>query len=105
MDKEKQIKQLRNTLDAWIQNHKSEIRYAYLTTHNKRLLFLVVQSSKEYNGIFEDALSDLDVRVANDPSFDKLKVNVMILPLIPPSSALAFVDYDHAIQLKIRNKK
>lgn len=75
-----QFSELLDRLATWIVSHRDEVKLAFLTVHDAGLLFLVVQSSTEFNIDFEMALSDLSLEIANDSDFSLIRLAVHGLP-------------------------
>lgn len=97
----KQFHLLSRVLAEWIRDH-SGIRAAYLTVRDGALAFIVVRDMCEYDEDFEDALSALDLAVANDPDLNLIKLNTVALPAASQDAVSSFLDpeflfiYQHA---------
>ncbi len=86
-----QFKLLLRTLAEWI-NGRSGISKTLLTDRDGALAFIVVRDSCQYDDDFEDAISDLDYRIANDPDLDLIKMDVIALPLSSDAAVSSFVN-------------
>jgi hypothetical protein len=88
----KQVRKLLRKLREWFDNHVDSISEAYLTTRDSGLLFLVVQEDKAFNPSLEDALTDLDLEVANDQeNFNLIRLSVLSLPATSEESVRFFL--------------
>jgi hypothetical protein len=86
----KQLRTLLRKLADWIKNH-DDVREAYLTPRDSGMLFLIVRKSKKFDSAFEDALSDLDVEIANDEAFALIRLSVLALPDTSEESIRSFL--------------
>ncbi|MCR9206601.1 MAG: hypothetical protein NXI28_00115 [bacterium] len=77
-------------LGAWLKD-QHEVRSAFLTLRDSQLLFLVVTETSEYDADFEDALSDLDIELANDADLSDIGFGVLSLPNVPADSLESFM--------------
>jgi hypothetical protein len=87
-----QFQKLLDKLAQWIHVNKNEIESAFLTVRDAGLLFLVVRNSKKYNGQFEDKLTELDIEVAQDKNFDKIKLSVLAIPQVDFEQISSFLN-------------
>lgn len=88
----RQFNQLLQKLGHWIGNHQKKIRFAFLTVRDQGLLFLVVRKETKYDREFEDELTELDVAVAHDTSFDLIHLSVLALPNVEREACTAFLN-------------
>jgi hypothetical protein len=86
----KQLRALLRKLQEWIKSH-DDVREAYITPRDSSLLFLIVRKTKKFDAEFEDALSDLDVAIANDEAFDLIRLSVLALPDTSEESVRSFL--------------
>lgn len=89
---EKQLNLLLGNLAEWINANREHIRDAYLTLQDGSLAFVVVRNVARYDAAFEDALTDLDFEIANDPSLGLIKLNAVALPPVSGEALLSFLD-------------
>ncbi len=89
---QKQLRLLLTHLGSWINRHRSAIRNAYLTLHDSALAFVVVRTRPSYDAEFEDALSDVDLEIANDPALSLITLHTLALPPVSEAGLLSFVD-------------
>jgi hypothetical protein len=87
----KQFRKLRAKLTGWLQEHGEGIADAFLTVRDSALLLLVVRQSEAFHQEFEDALTDLDVAVAQDDEFSLIRLNVLGLPRGSEESIQSFL--------------
>ena len=83
----KEYLDLVSELQKWCKENKNRIKTAYLNKDylalNKRsLLFLVETSISKYDDDFEDSLTDLDLKIANNPRYKNISMNVQSWPNI-----------------------
>src|SRR5262245_24168443 len=62
----RQLHVLMGHLADWTDRYSDDIDKVYLGLKDDGLLFLVVRKSKRYNREVEDALTDLDIAIAQD---------------------------------------
>ena len=67
-------------LAKWLVAWRTEVERAYFAPKDGRFLFMVVQSVPQFNEPLLDALADLDVELANEPSFEPLEVETLAAP-------------------------
>lgn len=88
----KQFNLLLSELADWIDDHIASIKVAYVTMRDASFLFVVVKRDPLFDLEFEDHLSDLDFRLANDTALDLVSINTMSLP---PTSADSLQSFFH----------
>jgi hypothetical protein len=88
---------LLRTLAEWLKN-RSEISKAYLTDRDGALAFVVVRKVCRYDDAFEDIISELDYRVANDPDLDLIKMDIIALPLASDNAISSFINPGFSFQ-------
>jgi hypothetical protein len=81
-----------NTLAGWAEKNKKKIGSAFVTVQNRELLFLIVQKQARHDSVFEDLLSELDLQIANDKQFERIRLDVLALPTVSDSTLGAFID-------------
>ena len=86
-----QLRKLLKRLGEWVETNHEDIQEAYLTTRDSDLLFLIVRKSKPFNAPLEEVLTDLDLEVANDKDFDRLRLSVLALPATSEDSVKSFL--------------
>jgi hypothetical protein len=89
---EKQLTLLLQRLAEWIRIHQAAISAAYVTLRDQRLAFIVVSRDVECDDELEDAVSALDLELANDPNLDGIGLNAMVLPPASPEALASFFD-------------
>ena len=77
---EEQLAALERELEGWASQRSNAIDEVFLVLRGDHFLFLVVLKGKEHDGTFEDALTDLDMKVAQDPDYDLINLSVLALP-------------------------
>src|SRR5271157_265785 len=74
-------------LSCWIGERSDSIDRAYLSISDEGLDFTVVLTSMEFEQSIDESLVDLDIAIAQDPSFDNLRLDVMSLPYCSEEAA------------------
>jgi hypothetical protein len=92
-----QFNLLLRVLQEWI-NTRNDISRAYITQRDGALAFVVVRSSCEYDDDFEDDLSSIDYRIANDHDLDLIKMDAIALPLASESAVYSFIDPEFVLE-------
>ena len=77
---ESQLAALRLELEAWALHRAKVVDEAFLVLKGEHFLFLVVLKGTAYDGAFEDDLTELDIRVAQNPDYDLINLSVLALP-------------------------
>lgn len=88
---ERQFNLLLRMLAEWLHT-RNDVARAYITNRDGALAFVVVRASREYDDEFEDALSDLDFRLATDADLDLIKMDAIALPLASDCAVSSFLD-------------
>ncbi|AWM38709.1 hypothetical protein GobsT_31000 [Gemmata obscuriglobus] len=79
-DVDRPVRELWKVLNAWCVSQSDAIKTAYLQpTGNGRLLFLVVQPATGFDQELTDALTELDMDIANDDRFELVKMDVRLV--------------------------
>ena len=81
-------------LPKWTGEHKDFVASVNLTVRPAGLLLVVMQNQVEMNPELGEALSELDIEIASDPSFDLIKLEVVLLPQVDREVASAFLAQD-----------
>jgi hypothetical protein len=89
---ESQIKFLMSVLAEWVEQHLGNVEKACLTIRDDRFAFLVISHQVECDDDLEDAVSDLDFDIANDPNLDLIRLNAMVLPPASDDARNSFLD-------------
>jgi len=85
-----QLDYLKNTLGTWRREHMHAIEKAFLTLQDDRMLFLVVMAEKGYDSTLEDDLTELELRIAQDPACSRIKLDVQALPSCDEHAYVSF---------------
>jgi len=72
---------LKNVVGQWVHDYKDHVKKTFLTLANDRLFLVVVSNQEAYDNELEESLTELDLRIAQDPSFSAIRLSVQILPL------------------------
>ncbi len=91
-DSEAQLALLFNKLGAWFREHSASVKEAYLTLRDARFAFVVISVTPECNDELEDAVSNLDIQIANDADLDVVRMNAIVLPPVSPEAISSFLD-------------
>lgn len=74
------IQALQRRVADWSRKHAADIKAAYLSFHQGRFTFLVVQKGVPLNEKLEQELIELDLQLAHSLEVRPLPVEVMLLP-------------------------
>jgi hypothetical protein len=81
-----QFDKLVDALHRWLHGYQDKIKSAYLAIRARDLQLLVVQKDARFDAVFADALTDLDLLIANSRDFDLIDLEVMAVPPISMES-------------------
>ena len=95
-----QFKKTLNLLAVWIKKNTKHIAKAYLTIRDAGLLFVIIQKGIKYNGKFEDTLTALDLKIANQKTLSDIKLNVMALPNTTRDVYETFLSPEYTLKYK-----
>jgi hypothetical protein len=88
----KQVLLMLQNIGMWMKEHGNDIQNAYLTLQDDAFAFVVVRKVGRYDAAFEDALSELDFALANDPALSLIKLHAIALPPASQTSLHSFLD-------------
>ena len=91
-----------NRLGRWIGERKNDVSAAYLTVRDSGLLLLVVTRGKEFNRELEEAITDLDLDIAQDSDYDLIRLGGHVLPLCDHELVQSFLSRQMALQFNVR---
>lgn len=92
------FRNLLTRLGEWTRQYKKQILDAYLTVRDAELMFVVVKKTREYDREFEDLLTSLDIRIAQDKDFEMINLSVFGLPKSPAKSVAAFLSPQNTLK-------
>jgi len=87
-----QFGHLLDKLAIWLGQHRSKIDQAYLTVRDAGLLFIPVRKDVSYDAQLEDALTELDLEVAQAEEFDQIRLSVLALPQTNAEGVSSFIN-------------
>ena len=87
----RQFGQLMPRLTDWLQAQRENVRKAFVTVRDGALLFLVVRNQAKCDPAFTDALAELDMAIAQNESFDVIKLDVLALPDVSDDGVQSFL--------------
>lgn len=85
------------TLQNWIEEHRDRIQSAHLTMREHDILFVVMQKTPEFDQVLSEALTELDMSVANSQDLRLIDLEVLAIPFVSNSSCTAFSASGHTI--------
>jgi len=97
-----QLNLLWRRLREWSREHSSKVQTAYLTLRDARFSFVVISRAVECDDDLDDAVSDLDFEIANDPDLDAVKMNAIVLPPASPEAISSFLDKRFLLEFRGR---
>ena len=92
-----QVSRLLERLAEWLEERKSEIEGAYFGFEPAGAIFVVVRKAKVFDPGFEDALSMLDVEVAQSEDFSLIRLRVLALPRSSKETVASFLELEKAL--------
>ncbi len=90
---ENQLTSLKRDLETWSSAHSDAVDDAFLVLKGDHFLFLVVLKGKTHDGDLEDALTDLDIQVAQDPRYELINLSVLALPAFAEEAIRSFLPH------------
>ncbi len=93
-----QFNVLLKVLVTWVKG-RQDVKNASLTLRDGGLSFVVVRSESRYDEQFEDELSELDFKIANDVDLDLIKLDVLGLPPASEEALQTFFDPNFRLTL------
>ena len=88
----RQIDLLLERIGRWTSERRPQLRDIFLTVQDSSFLLVLVQNAVRHDDELEEALSELDVEIANDPDFELLKLNAILLPPVSEDALMSFLD-------------
>ena len=90
-----QFQSLLDKLAVWLHSHRERIKSAHLTIRESDILLLVMQRQTRFDQELVDALTELDLEIANSEAYDLIKLNTLSTPPVSTESAKAFLSSGH----------
>lgn len=90
---ESQPAALRSELEAWASQRVDAVREVFLVLKGDHFQFLVVLKGTVHDDALEDALTDLDLSVAQNPDFDLINLSVLALPAFAEDVIRSFLPH------------
>lgn len=81
-----QFHELLAVLRGWLEVHREKIKSARLAVRDADLLFLVMQKQARFDPELAEALSELDLQVANSPKLNLIDLEVLTVPPVSEGS-------------------
>lgn len=88
---EQQFNLLARELATWL-SERDDVGNAFVTIRDGSFLFLVVTPELQCSDEFEDELSALDIKIANDAELQLMTLDVLALPDASEQALSAFLD-------------
>lgn len=88
---EEQFNLLLKEIAEWLSD-RDDIQSAYVTLSDGELSLVVLRNKVAYDAEFEDQLSALDYRIANDPDLDLIHLHTLALPPVSEQALSQFLD-------------
>ena len=88
-----QLSALKRDLEAWSSEHSDSVKEVFLVLKGDHFLFLVVLKGKAHDGALEDALTDLDMKIAQNPDYDLINLSVLALPAFAEDAIRSFLPH------------
>jgi hypothetical protein len=100
---EQQLQLLHTTVVSWLKD-RSDILSAHLTLREGNLSLVVVKKEARYDAQFEDELSELDYRIANDVDLDLIRLDAIALPPASEEALETFFDPNFILTYALRER-
>ncbi len=100
-----QVSVLLDRLATWLSERKAEFASAFLGLEADGVIFVVVRRSKEFDPGFEDALSLLDLEIAQDSAFELIRMRVLALPYSSIETVASFLETGRAFRYMVDQEK
>jgi hypothetical protein len=94
----KQMNLLLRIIAEWLKEAKC-VDKAYLTLRDGILSLVIVRKSVEYDEKFEDALSELDIAIANDVDLDLIRMSSIALPMASDEALASFLNPEFTAEI------
>lgn len=91
-------------LGQWLSDRRTAVADAYVTTRDAGLLFVVIQQEKNRDPELDEALTDLDLEIANDEDFSHIPLSVLALPHVDQASIRSFLTKELAFRLRFHGE-
>lgn len=101
MNIRKQMVDLCERLQRWCIGRRDKVQSAYLTFAGDYFELVVRQRSETFDEELEEALSELDLEIANDEQFDILEVGVQSVPACDEESLIAFLSGQQVLEINM----
>ncbi len=88
----RQVGDLLESLGRWLDEREAQIHRAYFCLETDGALFAVVSKDVRFDPSFEDALSELDLGIAQDEAFNLIKLRVIAIPFSSDETISSFLD-------------
>lgn len=79
-----QFEELLSELDSWITARLDRLSRAFICISSEGIALMIVQKGILADFALEDELVDLDISIANDPRFDLIPFNTLLVPGVNP---------------------
>jgi hypothetical protein len=87
-----QFQELMILLHTWIETNIAKVKSAHLTFQDRGgILFLVMQKGEAFDRALSDAMTELDLSVANNKDFALIDMDVLLIPSVSADSMSAFL--------------
>lgn len=88
-----QFEKLLSLLETWLREHSERINEAHLTVRERDLLFVVVRTDARFDAELTDALTELDILIADDPELVLIDLEVLSVPPLSAESLRAVLSF------------
>lgn len=90
---EQQLATLKLDLESWAAAHSESVAEAFLVLKGDHFVFLAVLKGKAYDSVLEDALTELDMQVAQNPDYNLINLSVLALPAFAEDAIRSFLPH------------
>ena len=100
-----QVSNLLDQLATWLSDRRAEFASAFLGLEPDGVIFVVVRNSKEFDPGFEDALSLLDLEIAQDNAFNLIRIAFLALPYSSIETVASFLEIGRSFKYVVEQEK
>jgi hypothetical protein len=90
---EQQLAALKRDLESWSSAHSESVSEVFLVLKGDHFVFLAVLKGKAYDSALEDALTELDLKVAQNPDYNLINLSVLALPAFAEDAIRSFLPH------------
>jgi sugar/nucleoside kinase (ribokinase family) len=86
-----QFQDLQERLAKWLSLHQTSVSRAFITVRDAGLLFVVVLNGTAFDPELEEAITELDIEIANAEEFELIRLSVLAIPQTSDACMHSFI--------------